>query len=63
MAMETYVIQIGRRPAGEAAASGGELRGTVEHVGSGRRESFRDTRELLAFLHAEHVRQPKEVEQ
>ena len=57
--MEVYVIQIGTRPEGEAATSRGELRGTVEHVGSGHREPFRDARELLAFLHSEHKPQPR----
>jgi len=61
--MEVYVIRIGSRPEGEAAKSRSELRGTVEHVDSGHRESFRDARELLAFLHAEHRRQSEEVEQ
>ena len=44
------MIRIGIRAEAEAATSQGDLRGTVEHVGSGRRESFRDARELLAFL-------------
>jgi hypothetical protein len=61
--MDTYVIQIGARPEGEAAASGGDLRGTVEHVGSGRREPFRDARELLAFLQTEHRHQAEEVDE
>ena len=29
-----------------------DLRGVIEHVGSGRRQPFRDTRELVAFLRA-----------
>ena len=41
------------RPDDDAAAGNGELRGVIEHVGSGRRESFRDADELLAFLRAQ----------
>jgi hypothetical protein len=57
--METYVIRIGTREEGKVATSHGELRGTVEHVGSSRRESFRDARELLAFLQTVHPREPE----
>ena len=39
-----------------------ELRGVVEHVGSGSRRSFAGTPELLAFLTADHPHPPKEVE-
>jgi hypothetical protein len=60
--METFVIRMGRRTEKGKAGSDRELRGTVEHVGSGRRETFRDTRELLAFLHTDHTRNPEEVE-
>jgi hypothetical protein len=58
--METYVIRIGIRAEGEAAMSQGDLRGTVEHVGSGRREPFRDARTLIAFLQTVHGREPEE---
>jgi hypothetical protein len=61
--METFVIRIARGTEKEEAGSDRELRGTVERVGSGRRESFRDTRELLAFLQSEHQQNPEEVEQ
>lgn len=61
--METFVIQIWMQPQGTAEASGDELRGFVEHLGSGRRESFRDERELLSFLHAEQRHPQQEVEQ
>ena len=33
------------------------LRGFVEHVGSGRRESFRTTADLLAFLESQQPQQ------
>jgi hypothetical protein len=61
--METFVIRMGRRTEKGEADSDRELRGTIEHVGTGRRETFRDTRELLAFLHTEHPRNSEEVEQ
>ena len=60
--METYVIRIGTRAESETATSHDELRGTVEHVGSGRREPFRGARELLAFLQSEKRRESEEVE-
>jgi hypothetical protein len=59
--METYVIQI-RFLAAEETAAEDDLRGVVEHVGSGRRESFREMRELTAFLLAERQRLREEVE-
>ncbi len=34
-----------------------------EHVGSGRRQPFADTRELLEFLHADYQGVPREGEQ
>jgi hypothetical protein len=58
--IETYVIRIGIRAEGDAATGQGELRGTVEHVGSGRRESFHDARALIAFLQSVHGREPEE---
>jgi hypothetical protein len=60
--METFVIQIRTQPQDEAEPSARELHGLVEHVGSGRRQPFADTRELLAFLRAEYRNQPKEAE-
>jgi hypothetical protein len=60
--METYVIRIGTRPEGEASAGQRELRGTVEHVSSGRREPFRDAHELLAFFRIERRGKPEEVD-
>ena len=59
--METYVVQIWIR-ADEEAPSHGDLCGFVEHVGSGRRESFRDSSELLAFFETQQDPQPQEVE-
>jgi hypothetical protein len=53
--METYVIQIRFLAAADTVADS-DLRGVIEHVGSGRRASFRDVRELTAFLHAEQQR-------
>ena len=59
--METFVIQIGKtRHTGETGQQ--ELRGVIEHVGSGRRRSFTSARELLAFLHTDHRDQREEVE-
>jgi len=58
--METFVIQIATQP--EETASPRELRGVIEHVGSGSRQPFADTRELVAFLRADHRGLPKEVE-
>jgi hypothetical protein len=60
--METFVIQIRTRFKEKAETTGRELRGVVEHVGSGRRQPFVDTRELLAFLRADHQGLPTEVE-
>jgi hypothetical protein len=53
-AMETFVIQIPTRAEGTAESTADELRGVVEHVGSGNRQPFADPRELLAFLRADH---------
>jgi len=62
--METFVIQIRTQPRDPAEPRARELRGLVEHVGSGRREPFADTRALLAFLYGHHRGLPKEeVEQ
>jgi hypothetical protein len=60
--MEMFVIQMPIRPKATEEGSRDELRGVVEHVGSGRRRPFVDTRDLLAFLHAEAQAEPKEVE-
>ena len=60
--METFVIQIPTPAEGRVETSADELRGVVEHVGSGRRQPFADTRELLAFLRADHRGLPKEAE-
>jgi hypothetical protein len=38
------------------------LRGVVEHVGSGCRETFTNAGELLAFLHAHHQARAKEAQ-
>jgi hypothetical protein len=58
--VETYVVQIWIRSDEKAAR--GDLRGFVEHVGSGRREPFRDSGELLAFFEAQQDPHPQEVE-
>jgi hypothetical protein len=47
--VETFVVQL-FAPAEEIEAGRGCLPGFVEHVGSGRREAFREAGELLAFL-------------
>jgi hypothetical protein len=58
--METFVIQIGEQPRHIGEKSQHELRGVVEHVGSGRRQPFANARELLTFLRANHRPVPKE---
>jgi len=60
--METYVIRMASRRSDKGDADEAEVRGVAEHVGSGRREPFRDARELLAFLQTEHRRTPEEVD-
>jgi hypothetical protein len=59
--VETFVVQIWA-PVDEPETSGDDLRGFVEHVDSGRREPFRNSRELLAFFEAQRDAQPQEVE-
>jgi len=59
--VKTFVVQIWAQ-AGEANATGGELRRFVEHVGSGRREAFRSARDLIAFFESQQDPQPQEVE-
>ena len=49
MKVETFVVQI-CAPGDDVEAGPGRLPGFVEHVGSGRREAFREAGELLAFL-------------
>jgi hypothetical protein len=59
--VQTFVVQIWAPvDATEAGCDG--LRGFVEHVDSGRRESFRDSRELLAFFEVQWEPQPQEEE-
>jgi hypothetical protein len=60
--METFVIQIPTISQIAAESPPEELRGLVEHVGSGRRQPFSTMRELLAFLRFNHRDLPKEVE-
>ena len=60
--METYVIRIATKREGDATALEGELRGTVEHVGTSHRDPFRDVSALLAFLRSEHQHESEEVE-
>jgi hypothetical protein len=60
--METFVIQIPTRPENSTEAGEDELRGVVEHVGSGCRETFTNDGELLAFLHSHHQARAKEAE-
>ena len=49
-------------PPDEEASSPRDLRGFVEHVGSGRREPFRAVAELIAFFKADQERQPAELD-
>jgi len=60
--METYVVQIWIRSEDEMAPTRGDLRGFVEHVGSGLRAPFRDSVELLAFFETQQEPEPQEVE-
>ena len=60
--METFVIQIPTPAEGTAEPGPDELRGVVEHVGSGHRQPFADTRELFVFLRAGYRGLPKEAE-
>jgi hypothetical protein len=60
--METFVIQIPTQPEDTDATSAPDLRGVVEHVGSGSRHPFADSRELLTLLRADYRGLPKEVE-
>ena len=48
--MDTFLIRVWRRP--EGAAQEG-LRGTVQRIGAGETHTFRDERELVAYLRAE----------
>jgi hypothetical protein len=60
--METFVIQIPPRPEANRETGAGDVRGVIEHVGSGRRETFTNASELLAFLHADYRDAHKEAE-
>lgn len=60
--MQTFVVQIWAL-VDATGASRDDLRGFVESVDSGRREAFRNSRELLAFFEAQRNPQPQEVEQ
>ena len=60
--METFQIQIPTPTPDTGQTGSGDLRGVVEHVGSGSRRSFAGTPELLAFLTADHRDLPKEAE-
>jgi hypothetical protein len=50
--MQTFVIRLWAAPEATLAQDLEKLRGVVEHLGSGRSETFRQDQELLAFLHA-----------
>ena len=60
--METFVIQIPPQPEANTEAGADDVRGVAEHVGSGRRETFTNASELLAFLHADYRDAHKEAE-
>jgi hypothetical protein len=53
--METYVIRIGTTQEGDEASGRGALRGVVEHVGSGRREPFRDASNEDPTVHTDRA--------
>ena len=46
--MDTFVVRIWKPP--PETVESHELRGVVEHLGSGESRAFRDDTELLAFL-------------
>jgi hypothetical protein len=52
--MKTFLIQLWTQAKDAAETSPNELRGLVEHIGSGCRQAFADTHELLAWLRAQH---------
>ena len=56
------MIQIPTQAADTGQTGPEDLRGVVEHVGSGSRRSFAGALELLAFLTADHGDLPKEAE-
>jgi hypothetical protein len=60
--METFVIQIPTQTDDTGQTGPDDLRGVVEHVGSGKRRSFAGTPELVRFLTAEHRDLPNKVE-
>ena len=60
--METFVIQIPPRPEADRKGGADDVRGVIEHVGTGHREAFADVGELAAFLCADHRDSWKEVE-
>ncbi len=46
----------------EEAPNDGDLRGFVEHVGSGQRAPFRSAGELLGFFETKQDQEPQEVQ-
>lgn len=58
--MQTYVVRIWV-PAGEPEDRE-QVRGVVEHLGTGASQPFRDGAELLAFLHAQPSLRERDVE-
>jgi hypothetical protein len=60
--VETFVIRIWAPAERDDAPHPHRLRGVVEHIGCGERDTFRGEGELLAFLYADH-RLLKEVEE
>lgn len=50
--VETFVVQIWTS-ADETEASHSDLRGFVEHVGSGRRKAFRNAADFVAFFQSQ----------
>jgi hypothetical protein len=60
--VETYVVQIWIRAEEDETPNRADLRGFVEHVGSGRRAPFRDSGELLAFFETQQEPKPQEVQ-
>jgi hypothetical protein len=48
--MESFVIRVWTPAEQERIASARDLRGLIEHIGSGERDAFRGAGELLAFL-------------
>ncbi len=46
----SFIVRIRREPGGHSAGGDGDWRGSIEHVPSGRRASFRDLAAIISFM-------------